>query len=151
MSNKERRLPDWINDIQEAIQNIRADLGSLSEESFIGDGKSQCAVIKGLIDIGEAAKNIMSARGRRFHGGHFRAARDRSNRTRRWHLAARLPVRSLCGGRRAGNYALGRLATVPGTRSLAPSPTQARLRRDRERDRFFLPRIDETQPHGNQT
>ena len=52
MSNKERRLPDWINDIQEAIQNIRADLGSLSEESFIGDGKSQRAVIKGLIDIG---------------------------------------------------------------------------------------------------
>ena len=60
MSNKERRLPDWINDIQEAIQNIRADPGSLSEESFIGDGKSQRAVIKGLIDIGEAAKNIMS-------------------------------------------------------------------------------------------
>ena len=60
MSNKERRLPDWINDIQEAIQNIRVDLGSLSEESFIGDGKSQRAVIKGLIDIGEAAKNIMT-------------------------------------------------------------------------------------------
>lgn len=60
MTNKERRLPDWVQDIREAIQNIREDVGDLTEEQFLGDGKTVRAVAKGLSDIGEAAKQIMS-------------------------------------------------------------------------------------------
>jgi len=60
MSDKERRLPDWMQDIREAMQNIRADIGTLTEQQFLGDGKTVRAVAKGLSDIGEAANQIMS-------------------------------------------------------------------------------------------
>jgi uncharacterized protein with HEPN domain len=60
MTGKERRLPDWVQDIREAMQNIRADIGVLTDEQFLGDGKSVRAVAKGLSDIGEAANQIMS-------------------------------------------------------------------------------------------
>lgn len=60
MTDKERRLTDWVQDIREAIQNIRADIGGLTEEQFLGDGKTVRAVAKGLSDIGEAANQIMS-------------------------------------------------------------------------------------------
>jgi uncharacterized protein with HEPN domain len=59
MTDKTRRIPDWVSDIRESIQNIRADVGSLSKREFLEDGKSQRAVIKGLTDIGEAANTIM--------------------------------------------------------------------------------------------
>jgi uncharacterized protein with HEPN domain len=59
MKGKARRIPDWLDDIRETIENIRADLGTLTKPEFLEDGKSQRAVIKGLIDIGEAANNIM--------------------------------------------------------------------------------------------
>ena len=59
MTDKTRRLSDWVNDIRETIGNIRADLGSLTKPQFAEDGKSQRAVIKGLTDIGEAANTIM--------------------------------------------------------------------------------------------
>ncbi len=59
MNGKARRIPDWLNDIRETIKNIRADIGTLTKPEFLDDGKSQRAVIKGLIDIGEAANNIM--------------------------------------------------------------------------------------------
>lgn len=42
------------------MQNIRADIGVLTEEQFLGDGKTVRAVAKGLSDIGEAANQIMS-------------------------------------------------------------------------------------------
>lgn len=60
MSDKERRLPDWTQDIREAMRNIRADIGTLTEQQFLGDGKTVRAVAKGLSDIGEAANQIMS-------------------------------------------------------------------------------------------
>ena len=59
MTDKTRRIPDWVSDIRESIQNIRSDIGSLSKREFVDDGKSQRAVIKGLTDIGEAANTIM--------------------------------------------------------------------------------------------
>lgn len=59
MTDKTRRISDWVNDIRETIGNIRSDLGSLIKPQFLVDGKSQRAVIKGLTDIGEAANNIM--------------------------------------------------------------------------------------------
>jgi uncharacterized protein with HEPN domain len=60
MSSKERRLPDWVRDIREAIQNIREDIGALTEEQFLRDGKTVRAVAKSLSDIGEAANQMMS-------------------------------------------------------------------------------------------
>lgn len=59
MTDKTRRIPDWVNDIRETIKNIRSDIGSLTKPEFLEDGKSQRAVIKGLTDIGEAANSIM--------------------------------------------------------------------------------------------
>lgn len=59
MTDKMRRIPDWVNDIRESMQNIRSDIGTLTKSEFREDGKSQRAVIKGLTDIGEAANNIM--------------------------------------------------------------------------------------------
>lgn len=59
MTDKSRRIADWVEDIRETISNIRSDIGPSSKTEFGEDGKSQRAVIKGLPDIGEAANNIM--------------------------------------------------------------------------------------------
>ena len=59
MTDKRRRLPDWVQDIREAIQNIRSDIGTLTESQFLKDGKTVRAVAKGIADIGEAANQIM--------------------------------------------------------------------------------------------
>ena len=59
MTSKQRRLPDWVQDIRDAIQNIRADIGEVTENEFLDDGKTLRAVTKGLSDIGEAANQIM--------------------------------------------------------------------------------------------
>ena len=60
MTPKARRLPDWVDDIQEAIRHIAADIGALDEQQFAGDGKTLRAVTKSLSDIGEAANRIMA-------------------------------------------------------------------------------------------
>jgi uncharacterized protein with HEPN domain len=60
MKDKRRRVPDWVADIQYSIANIHSDMGGLSKAEFLADGKTQRAVIKGLIDIGEASKTIMT-------------------------------------------------------------------------------------------
>ncbi|OQC17489.1 DUF86 domain-containing protein [Candidatus Skiveiella danica] len=59
MTDKTRRIADWVKDIRETIGNIRSDMGTLTKSEFREDGKSQRAVIKGLTDTGEAANNIM--------------------------------------------------------------------------------------------
>ena len=51
---KPRRLRDWLLDVRKALDNIKADVGSLDEDGFSSDGKS-------VEDIGEAAKQIMGA------------------------------------------------------------------------------------------
>jgi len=43
----------------EAINNARLDIGDLSKEQFLSDGKTQRAVIESIIVIGEAANKIM--------------------------------------------------------------------------------------------
>lgn len=60
MTQKARRLPDWVADIREARRNIEADIGNVSEEDFLDDGKTLRAVTKSLSDIGEAANRIMA-------------------------------------------------------------------------------------------
>ena len=52
-------MPDWVDDIREAIYNIRTDIGAATECEFLADGKTLRAVTKGIADIGEAANQIM--------------------------------------------------------------------------------------------
>ncbi|WP_310452508.1 DUF86 domain-containing protein [Sulfuritalea sp.] len=59
MNDKAHRVPERLQDIREAITNARSDLGALSKEEFLADGKTQRAVIESLIVIGEAAKLVM--------------------------------------------------------------------------------------------
>lgn len=59
MRGKAGRVPERIQDIREAIENARNDLGTLTKEQFLADGKTQRAVIESIIVIGEAANNVM--------------------------------------------------------------------------------------------
>ena len=59
MSKQSRRVPERIQDIREAIGNAKSDLGGLTKEQFIADGKTQRAVIESVIVIGESANSIM--------------------------------------------------------------------------------------------
>ncbi len=61
MSLHPRRVPDWVRDIQDAIEYIHLDIGSLNRHAFEADGKSVRAVTKSIADIGEAANQIMQA------------------------------------------------------------------------------------------
>lgn len=62
MSGKYRhRVSDRLEDIFLAIANIRGDVGDLSKDEFLADGKTQRAVIVSLIVIGEAATRIIQA------------------------------------------------------------------------------------------
>lgn len=53
------RLADRIEHMQEAARNIRSDIGDLDEGQFLADGKTQRAVIEGILVIGEAASKVM--------------------------------------------------------------------------------------------
>jgi uncharacterized protein with HEPN domain len=59
MNKKPRRVAERVQDIEEALENIRSDLGTLTKEQFSLDGKTQRAVIESLIVIGESANNLM--------------------------------------------------------------------------------------------
>lgn len=59
MIGKSRRVPDRIQDMLEAIGNVASDLGNMSKEEFLADGKTQRAVIESLIVLGEAANKII--------------------------------------------------------------------------------------------
>jgi uncharacterized protein with HEPN domain len=59
MNKKPRRVAERVQDIKEALENIRSDLGTLTKEQFSLDGKTQRAVIESLIVIGESANNLM--------------------------------------------------------------------------------------------
>ncbi len=59
MRSKAGRIPERLQDIREAIRNAESDLGSLTKDQFLADGKTQRAVIESIIVIGEAANNVM--------------------------------------------------------------------------------------------
>lgn len=59
MTKSARQLADRVTDIREAIENARSDIGTLSRDEFLGDGKTQRAVTEGVVVIGEAAISIM--------------------------------------------------------------------------------------------
>ncbi len=59
MRQASRRVPERIQDIKEALGNIRGDIGTLTKEQFSLDGKTQRAVIESIIVIGESANSIL--------------------------------------------------------------------------------------------
>lgn len=59
MRSKAGRVPERIQDIREAIENARNDLGALTKEQSLADGKTQRAVIESIVVIGAAANNVM--------------------------------------------------------------------------------------------
>jgi uncharacterized protein with HEPN domain len=59
MTRNPRRVADRIQDMLEAIGNAESDLGGMSRDAFLADGKTQRAVIESLIVIGEAGNKIM--------------------------------------------------------------------------------------------
>lgn len=58
MTRNPRRIPDRIRDMLEAIENVTSDIGGMSKEAFLADGKTQRAVIESLIVIGEAGNRV---------------------------------------------------------------------------------------------
>jgi len=59
MTSKLRRIADWLQDIREAMNHVEEDIGSMSKEEFLADGKTQRAVIESIIVIGEASNRVM--------------------------------------------------------------------------------------------
>lgn len=59
MTKEPRRIRDRVADLQEAIEYIKSDVGDLTRAEFLVDGKTQRAVIEGIIVIGEAGKRII--------------------------------------------------------------------------------------------
>jgi uncharacterized protein with HEPN domain len=53
------RTVDCLTDIRDAIAWINRHIGDAQKEQFLADRKTQDSVIKNLVDIGEAANNIM--------------------------------------------------------------------------------------------
>ena len=62
MSRDPRRALDRARDILDAIANIHNDLGTLSKDAFLEDGKTQRAVIEGFIVVGEASNRMCDLR-----------------------------------------------------------------------------------------
>lgn len=58
MSRDPRRSFDRAQDILDAIDNIRNDIGTLNKDAFLQDGKTQRAVIESFIVVGEAANRL---------------------------------------------------------------------------------------------
>lgn len=54
----ERTDAEYVNDILEAIRRIAQYIDTISYEAFLGDLKTQDAVIRNLEIIGEATKNL---------------------------------------------------------------------------------------------
>ena len=52
-------VSDCLADIRDAIAWIGRHIGDAQREQFLADRKTQDSVIKNLVDIGEAANNIM--------------------------------------------------------------------------------------------
>ena len=59
MSDSHRRVADRVQHMLEAIGNARSDIGDLSKDQFLADGKTQRAVIESIIVVGEAANKII--------------------------------------------------------------------------------------------
>ncbi len=59
MKSDARRAADRVGHMLEAIENVRADIGQLSQAQFLSDGKTQRAVIESIVVLGEAASRVI--------------------------------------------------------------------------------------------
>jgi hypothetical protein len=59
MTSKASRVTERLQHIRGAIENAKNDLGALTKEQFLADGKTQRAVIESIMVIGESANSIM--------------------------------------------------------------------------------------------
>jgi len=57
-SNHSLRIPDYLDHILQAIARIKNYTHGITETAFLGDEKTQDAVIRNIEVIGEAARNI---------------------------------------------------------------------------------------------
>jgi uncharacterized protein with HEPN domain len=57
---EERGLAHWLSDIVDWSARIESHIAGLTEAQFIGDAKTQDAVIRRIECIGEASKQIMA-------------------------------------------------------------------------------------------
>ena len=57
---EERSLAHWLSDIVEWSLRIEMHIAELTEAQFVGDAKTQDAVIRCIECIGEASKQIMA-------------------------------------------------------------------------------------------
>jgi uncharacterized protein with HEPN domain len=55
----ENRLPDYLGHMQQAATDACAFVEGLAKDDFLGDKRTQQAVIMSLIIIGEAATKVM--------------------------------------------------------------------------------------------
>jgi uncharacterized protein with HEPN domain len=55
----EQRLPDYLDHIRQAASDAQRFVEGLSKEEFLGDKRTQQAVIMSLIIIGEASTKVM--------------------------------------------------------------------------------------------
>lgn len=55
----ENRLPDYLDHIQQAASDARSFVEEMAKDDFLADKRTQQAVIKSLIIIGEAATKVM--------------------------------------------------------------------------------------------
>ena len=56
----EHRLPDYLDHMLQAATDARGFVEGLSKEDFLGDKRTQQAVIMSLIIIGEAVTKVMN-------------------------------------------------------------------------------------------
>lgn len=77
--SKKRRDLDYLGDIQESLQRIKAYTKGLNLESFANDNKTQDAVVRNLEVMGEAQYDLRHRNQQRDH--------------HRWHGAEALPGR----------------------------------------------------------
>ena len=55
----ENRLPDYLDQIQQAATDARSFVEGMAKDDFLADKRTQQAVIMSLIVIGEAATKVM--------------------------------------------------------------------------------------------
>ena len=53
-----QRVPDYLSHVAQAIERIQRYVEDVTEEAFLGDTKTQDAVIRNFEIIGEACRNI---------------------------------------------------------------------------------------------
>ncbi len=58
---KTLRINDALDDIRDALTWIDRHIGNISRDEFLADRKTLDSVVKNLVDIGEAANNIMQS------------------------------------------------------------------------------------------